>query len=249
MIPKKLHYCWFSEDAYPSDIEQCMESWKRHLADFEIILWDKSRAEKIGIPWIDEALKQKKWAFAADAVRLYALKTEGGVYLDSDVEVLKNFDSLMERKNFFGFENGSKRIEGAVLGAEKNDPAISAALEFYTNKNFIYNESSVSEMVLPKVLENAFRNLPDSVEIFPESYFSPKSFTDGKIRITAETFCIHHFKSNWRPESVRKGIERRQWLYKVLPRPLAKALALPLSLWTNLQSLGVAGTLRKLAKR
>ena len=100
-------------------------------------------------------------------------------------------------------------------------------------------------MVLPNILRVAFAPFTE-IEILPESAFSPKSFIDGKIRATEDTYCIHHFDSAWRPESVRKGIRRRQWLFAKFPRPLAKAFAVPLSLWTNLQVLGVRGTLKKI---
>lgn len=250
MIPKKIHYCWFSGKAFPEKIASCIESWKKFLPDYELVLWDLEKAKSIDIPWVAQALGQKKWAFAADAVRLYALKNEGGIYLDSDVEVVKSFEPLMDRKYFFGYENGSKRIEGAVLGAEKNDPAIEAALQYYCNRDFDYNESAVNEMVLPNVLAEAFATLPQSAapEIFPESYFSPKSFMDGKIRTTPDTYCIHHFTNTWRPDALRKGIRRRQKLYEVFPSPIAKALSIPLSLWTNLQNLGFAGTFKKALK-
>lgn len=100
----------------------------------------------------------------------------------------------------------------------------------------------------PKILADAFEGF-DGLDVMPESAFSPKSFTDGIIRKTEETYCIHHFDSAWRPESVRKGIRRRQALFATFPRPIAKVLALPLSLWTNLTTLGVAGTIKKLLRK
>ena len=247
MIPKKIHFCWFSGEPYPDSVQRCLDSWNRHLPGFELIKWDAAKAHATGIPWVQEALEQKKWAFAADAVRLYALHTEGGIYFDTDVEVLRPFDSLLERANFFGNENGSRRIEAAAMGCEAGCKPIKAALEFYMNAHFEYREAGVDDMVLPKILADAFAAFPE-VEILPESAFSPKSYIDGKIRTTGDTYCIHHFDSAWRPESVRKGIRRRQKLFATFPRPIAKALSLPLSLWTNLTTLGVRGTIKKIFK-
>jgi mannosyltransferase OCH1-like enzyme len=244
MIPKKIHFCWFSGEAYPESVQRCMDSWRKHLPDFELVHWDAEKARATGIAWVSEALEQKKWAFAADAVRLYALWTEGGIYLDTDVEVLRLFDDLLERPYFFGYENGSKRIEGAVMGCEPGCEPVAAALEYYKAHAFTYSEGDVDQMVLPNILREAFGKF--NLEILPESAFSPKSYIDGKIRATEETYCIHHFSSDWRPESVRKGIRRRQWLFATFPRPLAKILTVPLSLWTNLTTLGVRGTIRKL---
>ena len=244
MIPKKIHYCWFSGQAYPEDVRKCMESWKRMLPGYELVQWDAEKALSTGIPWVRDALEQRRWAFASDAVRLYALENEGGIYLDTDVEVLKSFDSLLERDYFFGYENGSKRIEGAVMGAAPDSPVIARALEFYRTSRFSYKECEVDDLVLPNILAKAFEGLPD-LEIFPEHEFSPKSYIDGKVRLHPETLCIHHFSSSWRPESVRRGIARRQKLYDVFPRPLAHCLARILSVWTNLQNLGLIGSVKK----
>ena len=109
-------------------------------------------------------------------------------------------------------------------------------------------DTEVDQMVLPNILRESFKDFND-LQIMPESVFSPKSFIDGKIRSTVETYCIHHFSSSWRPESIRKGIERRQALFARFPQPIAKVLALPLALWTNLQTLGVAGSVKKIFKK
>ena len=248
MIPKKIHFCWFSGEAYPESVQRCMDSWRKHLPDFELVHWDATKARATEIPWVLEALEQKKWAFAADAVRLYALWTEGGIYLDTDVEVLRPFGDLLERPYFFGYENGSKRIEGAVMGCEPGCEPVGAALDFYRKAHFEYRENGIDDMVLPKILADTFAAFP-AIEILPESAFSPKSYIDGKIRATEETYCIHHFSSDWRPESVRRGIRRRQALFATFPRPIAKMLALPLALWTNLTTLGLAGSVKKAIKK
>ncbi len=248
MIPKKIHYCWFSGEAFPESIQRCIDSWKKFLPDFEWIKWDYDKAKALDIPWVNKALAQKNWAFAADAVRLYALYTEGGLYLDSDVEILKSFDDLLARPYLFGYENGSRRIEAATMGCEAGFSPMKVALDFYRNQEFNYSENMVDQMVLPNILRESFKDFND-LQIMPESVLSPKSFIDGKIRSTAETYCIHHFSSSWRPESIRKGIERRQALFARFPQPIAKVLALPLALWTNLQTLGVAGCLKKIFKK
>lgn len=248
MIPKKIHYCWFSGEDFPESVQKCMDSWKRILPDYELVLWDAKKARAIGIPWVRDALERRRWAFASDAVRLYALESEGGIYLDTDVEVLKSFDSLLERDYFFGYENGSKRIEGAVMGAAPDSPVIAKALDFYKTHSFHYREDTVDDLVLPNILAQELKDLPD-LEVFPEYVFSPKSYIDGKIRLQPETLCIHHFASSWRSQCVRRGIAQRQWLYAKFPHPVARCLAGILSVWTNVQNLGLAGTLKKLCSR
>ena len=94
MIPKKIHYCWFSGEDFPEEIRKCMESWARMLPDYELVLWDAEKAYSTGIPWVRDALEQRRWAFASDAVRLYALYSQGGIYLDTDVDALKLLNGI-----------------------------------------------------------------------------------------------------------------------------------------------------------
>ncbi|MBR2212677.1 MAG: glycosyl transferase [Fibrobacter sp.] len=244
MIPKKIHYCWFSGDPFSESIQRCIDSWHKFLPDFEWVKWDYAKAKALEISWVNKALAQKKWAFAADAVRLYALYTEGGLYLDTDVEILRSFEPMLNQSYILGYENGSDRIEAATMGCEAGFSPIKVALDFYKNQEFNYSENLVDQMVLPNILRESFKDFKD-LKILPESAFSPKSFIDGKIRTTKDSYCIHHFSSSWRPESVQKGIARRQMLFAKFPRPVAKALSIPLALWTNLQTLGIFGTLQK----
>ena len=244
MIPKKIHYCWFSGDPFSESIQRCIDSWHKFLPDFEWVKWDYAKAKALEISWVNKALAQKKWAFAADAVRLYALYTEGGLYLDTDVEILRSFEPMLNQSYILGYENGSDRIEAATMGCEAGFSPIKVALDFYKNQEFNYSENLVDQMVLPNILRESFKDFKD-LKIMSENVFSPKSFIDGKICTTDETYSIHHFSSSWRPESVQKGIARRQMLFAKFPRPVAKALSIPLALWTNLQTLGIFGTLQK----
>ena len=248
MIPRRLHWCWFSGETPPPLVEKCRASWERFLPGFEIVKWDEGKARAVGLPWIDKALDERRWAFAADAVRVHAVLSEGGVYLDSDVELLKPLDPLLERSCFFGRENGSDRIEGAVFGAEPGNALLRAALRFYETAEFSWTPELSDDIVLPKILLRALDEAPGT-EILPEDRFSPKSFVDGKIRTTGETFCVHHFGSFWRNEAERKGILRRQALHARFPAPVARLLSAPLSVWTNLRAFGIRGTLRKIAAR
>jgi hypothetical protein len=134
------------------------------------------------------------------------------------------------------------------MGCEAGSASIKAALDYYKGESFSYSEKDVDQMVLPNILRESFQKF-EGLQVMSESVFSPKSFIDGKIRNTAETYSIHHFSSSWRPESIRKGIARRQALFAKFPQPIAKVLSIPLALWTNLQTLGIAGCLKKLIKK
>lgn len=121
MIPKIIHYCWLSNDPYPDKIRKCLESWHRYLPDYKFILWNRDSFDIDSVTWTKQAFERKKYAFAADYIRIWALKNYGGIYLDLDVEVLKKFDDLLELPYFMGIERYelTNAVEAAVLGTEK----------------------------------------------------------------------------------------------------------------------------------
>lgn len=104
MIPKIIHLCWFSNDPFPVEIKVCLDTWKRILPDFQVKHWTYQDAKAIGCRFINEALEARKWAFAADAVRFYAIYNEGGIYMDSDIFILKRFDHLIPEHGFVTFQ-------------------------------------------------------------------------------------------------------------------------------------------------
>ncbi len=214
MIPKIIHHCWLSGEKYPDKIRRCMDSWKRVLPDYEFRLWDKQRFDIESSIWVKEAIMHKKYAFAADYVRLYVLFHFGGIYLDSDVEVLKNFDDLLGLPYFVGKENSKHDIEAAVIGAEKGCAWIARCLSYYEDRHFAVPGQSLSINVLPEVMTNIlashyrFKDISSVQEFissdrticrFPVDFFSPKSYVTKKIRTTENTRTIHHFAGTWQP--------------------------------------------------
>ena len=124
MIPKTIHFCWLSSDPYPEKIQHCINSWKRFLPDYEFVHWNFDRFPRGKSLWVDQAFDSHKYAYAADYIRLYALYNYGGIYLDTDVEVLKSFDDLLSLPYFIGQEPSETGIEAAVLGFEKGNKLI-----------------------------------------------------------------------------------------------------------------------------
>ena len=186
MIPKKIHYCWLSGEPYPCKIRYCMDSWRRMLDGYEFVLWDSSRASEIDSKWLKSAIREKKWAFAADYIRIWALYSEGGVYLDSDVEILRNVASLLDRPLLLGEEGGTGLVEAAVMGAEAYHPTIKKVLDSFTGE--------VTDETLPQRMS---RIVGMEVKLLDSSVFSPKDWRTGKINITEETYAIHHFAGTW----------------------------------------------------
>ena len=228
MISKIIHYCWLSNDAVPESLMQCMESWKRKLPDYEFVLWNFERFPRGKSKWVDEAFDNRKYAFAADFIRLYALYNYGGIYLDMDVEVLKSFDPLLELKSFMCWQNEMPGLEVAAMGSEKGAPWIKMCLDRYENRSFVKENGTFDMKVLPCVVEDVLRenavSLPsvnsiidakekekNGLPVFPFDFFSPKSYKTGKISITQNTYCVHHFAGSWYVAPAYVVLESKLW--------------------------------------
>ena len=213
MIPKIIHLCWMSGDPFPSDIQKCIDSWKRILPDYEIWLWDTKRFDLSTSVWVTEAYDKKKYAFCADYIRMYALLNHGGVYLDSDVEVLRSFNDLLTLPYFIGYES-KQYFEAAVIGAEKGNPFIGDVLAYYKDRHFVKENGSLDIQIMPEVMMNVtnskwkrvlineisdFINDPTIINVFPYDWFSPIDSTGKRyvLRVSKNTYCIHHFASAW----------------------------------------------------
>lgn len=217
MIPKIIHYCWLSGDPYPELISKCIASWKEKLPDYDFVLWDINKASECKSDWVDEAYRAKKYAFAADYVRFYALYHYGGIYLDADVEVLKSFNDLLNRSYFLGEEYGGD-IEAAILGAEPGTQWVKECLDHYTNRHFVKEDGSYDMIPVP-ILLNKMRII-HNLSVFDYDYFSPKNLHIGKIESTNRTFCIHHFDGKWADKGTVFGLKNKihRLLYFVFGR-------------------------------
>ena len=194
MIPKVIHFCWLSGEPYPALIEQCINSWKQFLPDYELILWDTSRIDINSNQWLKQAYENKKYAFAADYIRFYALYYYGGIYLDADVEVFKSFTPLLNQKQFIGEEAGGD-IEAAVRGAEKGLWWVKECLDYYHDRAFVKMDGTFDTRPVPILVSKVIAKT--DIKILPFYYFSPKDFNVGKICITKSTYCIHRFDGKW----------------------------------------------------
>ena len=148
MIPKIIHYCWLSGDPFPADIQRCIDSWHKYLPDYELRLWDTKRFDIESTLWTKQAFEHRKYAFAADYIRLYALYNYGGIYLDADVLVYKSFDDLLSLPYFIGCDQIGA-FEAAVIGAEKGCPWIADILEHYNDRPFIKADGTMDMQELP----------------------------------------------------------------------------------------------------
>lgn len=136
MIPKIIHYCWFGENPLPELAQKCIASWEKYCPDYEIKEWNENNFDLNGCAFVKEAYEAKKWAFVSDFARLKIIYEEGGIYLDTDVEILKSFDTLLGNKCFLGEETSGFVATGLGFGAEKYNPIIKELLEMYIGKHF-----------------------------------------------------------------------------------------------------------------
>lgn len=219
MIPKIIHYCWLSGDPYPEKIQNCINSWEKLKSDYQFVLWDWKKCQDEGIInyWVQEAFEKKKYAFASDYIRLYAIYKYGGIYLDTDVEIIKTFDPLLHLPYFIGREAKGNRVEIAAFGAEKGCPWINLCLNYYNNRHFIKKEGSYDMKVMPDIIHEIMckhyqyqyiTNIHSFVKDnkvfnqFPNDWFCANIYVNSEdikpsYAITENTFCIHHFANTW----------------------------------------------------
>lgn len=175
MTPKTIHLCWFSSDPYPVEIRVCLDTWKRLLPDFTIKVWNADMARAIECPFIDEALAARKWAFAADVVRFYAVYSDGGVYMDSDIFLLRRFDELMPDEGFATFNEANKPVFGLqaafFMGTQGNE-FCRRMVEYYRDRHFLKADGTYDTTISPFTMTNVARQLgwqmKDEKQALPE---------------------------------------------------------------------------------
>ena len=212
MIPKIIHFCWLSKNPYPAGIKRCMDSWKRHLPDYEFIHWNFDRFPRGKSKWVDQAFDAGKYAFAADYIRLYALYNYGGIYLDTDVEVVKPFGALLHLPYFIGKEDSQAEIAADTLGFEKGNSLMLDMLKSYEGQEFVNSDGSFNMEPLPcrirRCIDERYHyNLIDKIEefncdsrvvnVFPVDWFRPMRFETHELHMTNNTYSIHRFAASW----------------------------------------------------
>lgn len=218
MIPKIIHYCWFGGNPLPEDAQKCIASWRKYLPEYEIKEWNESNFDVNCCPYVKEAYEQKKYAFVSDYTRFYVLYHEGGLYFDTDVEVIKNMDHIVAAGNFMGFEKSlatSRQIgatpsvselgvaPGLGLGVNPGLGLLRELLDFYEAKeHFTIEDGTVVDYttaILRKhglLNEHKLQNVAD-VTIYPADYFCPMDSTTGITILTKNTVSIHHYSCSW----------------------------------------------------
>lgn len=201
MIPKIIHYCWFGNNPKPKEVLSMLENWKKILPNYNIMEWNESNCDINTAPkFVKDAYSKKKFAFVSDFFRLKALSEFGGIYLDTDVEVIKKYDNLLNLKFFIGFESPGYLCT-ATIGCEKGCKIISDFLQTYYGKEF--DEKPNSKLLYDFIIDKEINiketyKIEDEMYIFPVDFFSPKDFYTKKINKTKNTYSIHYFDGTWK---------------------------------------------------
>lgn len=218
MIPKTIHYCWFGKKDLPPEAKRCIASWKKMCPDYEIIRWDESNFDVNQHPFIKAAYEAKKWAFVSDYARLKVVYDNGGIYLDTDVELRKNLDSLREHGCYIGIQqNEFLCTTGLGFGATKSNPVVLKMLKSYDDLTF--SESRTLELACPRLNNEVIRSYGTikrdeitsfkEVTVYPPKYFDPYG---GENLLCAETYSIHHYAASWTSESNQFKRKIARWI-------------------------------------
>lgn len=229
MIPKIIHYCWFGGTPMPSITLKCIDSWKKWCPEYEIKLWNENNFDVNYCLYTQQAYKEKKWAFVSDVARFKILNNFGGLYLDTDVELLKPIDSFLNQAGFIGFEERSLEIRspdnqpqwllnpGLVMGCEKGNHVVKELLNEYEGRSFYNEDGSLNVKTICYYTSQFFyahgmksENIHQDIlglHLYPKDFFNPINKKTGKIDISENTHTIHHYAASWTTPKEKRNVK------------------------------------------
>lgn len=210
MIPKIIHYCWFGGNPLPESAKKCIASWRYYCPGYEIKEWNESNFNLNICDYVKEAYEAKKWAFVSDYARFWILYHYGGLYFDTDVEIIRSMDDIVRKGAFMGKEDNGGAVgcnPGLGLAAAPGLGLYKELLDFYQTQHFLDAEGNINQETVVTKTTNILKKYGyqgnDKIEfiqgvyIYPPEYFCPKSYTTGQITITTKTYSIHHYTATW----------------------------------------------------
>lgn len=225
MIPKIIHYCWFGRNSKPHSVLKCIKSWEKYLPDYKIIEWNEDNFPIEDNIYCKQAYECKKWAFATDYARLWIIYNYGGIYLDTDVEVVKSWDPLLKHDCFIGRQPGYQVNTGSGFGAVKGHPLIKIMLDDYNDISFIKENGEMDLWTCPHrnsqwLFSNGLRHDNSYQEIlntaiYPIEYFSPKDAYTRQLIKSKNTYSIHHCDGTWSDKEDKIGHLKRFFYFKI----------------------------------
>lgn len=224
LIPKVIHYCWFGGNPIPDQYKLWMESWRKFCPDYKIIEWNEGNYDVSKNEYMYQAYQKKKWGFVSDYARLDIIYRHGGIYLDTDVELVQNLDELLYQKGFAGFQNDEQMNTGLGFGAVGGLPIFREMLDIYSERRFVKEDGSIDATPCPElqtpVLEkhglkkNGEYQIVSDLTVYPEKVLCGKSLNTKKIVLRPYTRAIHHFEGSWatiEDKAYNMWLEEMQW--------------------------------------
>ena len=222
-IPKIIHYFWFSGDPYPEKVQKCIDSWHKFCPDYEFKKWDLTNY-KPDCQYAKAALAHKCWAVASDYGRADVVYRYGGIYLDTDVELIKPLDDLLYDDAFIGFESLEYVDPGSGFGAVKDNPVIERFRSIYYDEKFLLEDGSLNKIVCPPYFtkklidiglrqDGSFQRL-DNIVVYPPLVLCPHSYVTDKIYLSDKTYSIHHHLAGWYSNEQKEMTKRRYSFFK-----------------------------------
>ena len=206
-IPKVIHYCWFGKGEMPKLAKKCIKSWKKYCPDYELVLHTEDNFDLTQNRYLSEAYKAGKWAFVSDYARLKIIYENGGIYLDTDVELIKPIDDLLKLDGFMGFDEKGIVATGLGFGAKKGNKIVSEFLKDYDSIPFVLPDGSYDLTPCPdrntETLKRLGMDINNTNQTFmditflPDEYLCPMDYYTGKKSITKNTYSIHHYSASW----------------------------------------------------
>lgn len=215
-IPKVIHYFWFGRGPKTKLIKKCLKSWKKYCPDYEIKEWNEDNFDVCSCDYAKEAYEAKKWAFVSDYARLWAIYNYGGIYLDTDVELIRSLDTLLQEKAFFASEEGGYINSGLGFGAQKHNSLVKYLLDEYYDIHFARTDGTLDMTPCPvrqtRRIKEKYKNFKiedkafsiDGVSFFPKEYFSPLNSNTRELHKTKNTYGIHWYSATWLPDSQKR---------------------------------------------
>lgn len=227
MIPKVINYCWFGGGPLPGSVKLNIDSWKKFCPDYKIIQWNEKNFDVNKYCFAREAYEKKKWAFVSDVARLDIIYKHGGIYLDTDVELIKSLDPVLNAQSYFACEDRFSVNTGLGFGSVKKNEFILSNLKEYKNKHFINSDGSLNKILCVDVTThllslmgfkaNESKQIINGMVIYPSSYFCPIQLGHRNNKVSSNTISIHHYSASWKEASDNiKGSDRMIILKKYI---------------------------------
>lgn len=235
-IPKIIHYCWFGGGELSPLMQRCIESWQRYMPEYTIQKWDENNFDINSIPYTKEAYQCKKYAFVSDYARFKILYENGGIYLDTDVELLRSLEDIAQKGPFMGCEQSASLGLGVAPGlgmaAYPGLPILNEFITLYQSLHYMVEGKEITTNIVHytmKLLNNHGLKITDDyqiimgdLQILPKRYLCPKDYNSGKLNITPDTYAIHHYSYSWADKHSIKVIKRKRVIFKLLPPKIAQ---------------------------